>query len=66
MPFPLSPDSSSGDSTGDGMVSIAVNDEHYDLAVTGDVFQWMLEYGDEETFQRVSLFFHKNCIMFLK
>ncbi len=31
-----------------------VEDTDYQLAVTGEVFRWMLQYGDLETVQRVS------------
>jgi cation-transporting ATPase 13A2 len=28
----------------------------YQLALTGDVFRWMLDYGEIETMERVSVF----------
>jgi cation-transporting ATPase 13A3/4/5 len=30
----------------------------YQLALTGDVFRWMLDYGEIETMERVSVFCH--------
>lgn len=35
-------------------MSFDMGDRAYHLAVSGDVFRWMVDYGSHETLQRVS------------
>ena len=43
------------------------NIRNYSLAVTGDVFRWIIEYGNEEVLRRVSLeSYSKGCLAWEK
>lgn len=43
----------------------SLRERRYCVAVTGDVFRWMVDYGNEDVLKRVSCFYASQLLLFV-